>query len=460
MNGTHEEEGAAGRGTVEEPDRPSGPGGALRPVDDLECCPPLRREPICDTMDFRYRLPWRGQRTRVDVILHFRLERCSGPLALGDLAYSTTLLPGEDVRLYTSDRHSRWSYDSTDQLAYRHQTTSEESYYTWGMARSMSDLTVSESGSASASYEEDWASGGGGLSVNLFGIVEIGGGGGGGSFSASSTQEFARNLSRHAETSSSYVAAGVRARSSTSIGEVERRRHAEGESESHMEASTRTFRNPNRCHAVTYLFYKIMKRQTVRFRLVAIQRVVTDPAAPTTPDRRVVPNFTGNVAVLPQSLRATSKDRLEVERMARQAAVEREQAARGEVNLAGLRSLSLRTAPGGGDPVPPDAAQASLQAVTAEMVKAGMITEAGEPTERVIRELSWERTEWLPTPGIVVKGCLDRCNTCEPALRTRVELELEHQRLQNRLLERQIELLEQSQEYRCCPEGDEEEAED
>lgn len=146
---------------------------------EVECCPPLARRPVCDVLDFRYRLPWRRGDVRVDVILHYRLERCSGPMALGDLAYSTTLLPGEQVRLFTSDRHSRWSFDSETQLAYRHETTSEESYYTWGMARSMSDLDVSESGSVSKSYEEDWAPGGGGLSVDI-GIISIGGGGGGG----------------------------------------------------------------------------------------------------------------------------------------------------------------------------------------------------------------------------------------------------------------------------------------
>ena len=50
----------------------------------------------------------------------------------------------------------------------------------------------------------------------------------------------------------------------------------------------------------------------------------------------------------------------------------------------------------------------------------------------------------LPTAGVIVKGCLDECNTCEPAARERIHL-------QNELLRKQIELLEKSQEYRCCP---------
>jgi hypothetical protein len=35
-------------------------------------------------------------------------------------------------------------------------------------------------------------------------------------------------------------------------------------------------------------------------------------------------------------------------------------------------------------------------------------------------------------------------------------LNLERKRLENELLGKQIELLEQSQEYRCCPEGSKE----
>lgn len=68
----------------------------------------------------------------VEVTLHFRLTRCPGPLALGDLVYDTTVLPGETVRLFTSDRHTRFTFDSESKLAYRHETTSEEAYFAEG----------------------------------------------------------------------------------------------------------------------------------------------------------------------------------------------------------------------------------------------------------------------------------------------------------------------------------------
>ncbi len=427
-------------------------------VEGLPCCPELLEAPACDVLDFRYRLPFFRNNARVDVILHFRLERCSRGLGLGDLVYSTTLFPGERVRLFTSDRHSRWSYDSATQLAYRHQTTSEESFYTWGMARAMSDLSISESGSSSSRYEEDWASGGGGASVDILGIIEIGGGGSGGSFDAHSVSQFAHNLTRHAESSSNYVAAGVRAKSSTSVGEVQSRTHVEGESESHLESSSRVFSNPNQCHAVTYFFYKVNKLQVVRFSLVAIQRVLSDPAAPTVPDRRIAPNLTGHVAVMPQAVLATDKNRLEIERIARQAAVEREQGGIGVAGVDALGSVRFRASTLRSEPVATAVRTAALKAVDEELAGAGIIDKATrEPSKDLIRALSWESRVWLPTPGILVKGCLDECDTCEPALQRRIGLELEHQKLQNQLLSRQIELLDQAQEYRCCPTGESEE---
>lgn len=420
----------------------------------IECCPVLERQPVCDRLDFRYRLPYpvrasERQHLRVELILHFRLERCSGPLVLGDPVYSTTLLPGEQVRLFSSDRHSRWSFDSETQLAYRHETTSEESFFTFGMARAVSDLTITEGGSASSSRGESWAEGGGGASVNLLGIIEIGGGGGGGSYDAHSASSFARSLSQHAQSSSSSVAAGVRARSSTAVGEVSTREHKQGESADQFESASRVFRNPNRCHAVTYLFYRINKMQKLRFRLVAIERVVNDPAAPVLSQQRPVLDVAGSVSVRPEVVSAISPKRLEIEERAHASALSR-------LNLDGSHvSLLARSLAGTATPIPAAARQAALAAVDKELAAAGMIDAGtGRVDEKLVAELSWERDEVLPTPGILVKGCLDDCGTCEPSLQREIELELERKRLENEKLKREIELLDQAQQYRCCPAGE------
>ncbi len=436
---------------------------ATAKVSELECCPELRQQPVCDTLNFRYRLPFRPQvggnkeSVQVEVVLHFQIERCSGPLVIGDPIYSTTLLPGEQVRIFSSDRHTRWSYDSESKLSYRHETTSEESFYTWGMAKAMSDLTINESGSSSSTYEESWAEGGGGASINLFGIFSIGGGGGGGSYDAESTHEFSRSLSRHAESASMYVAAGVRAKSATAVGEVERRTHAEGESEAHYESSSRTYRNPNKCSAITYLFRKINKLQIIRFKLVAIERRIEDPASPTGAYQRPSLDTTGRVMVVPQSILATSKNRLEVEQIARTSAAERRQAEMSPLGLA-QGAFLYHAAVIAREPINPGLRKAALAAVDRDLAAAGILNEkTGKPTERIVAELSWEREEVIPTPGVIVKGCLDNCQTCEPALEKEIWLDLERKRLENEMLQRQIELLDKAQEYRCCPVGSEEE---
>ena len=102
------------------------------------CCPTLSPCGSCDELDFIYRMPFPtvvqlpggGQQHPVEVTIRFRLERCSGPLMLGGILYSTTLQPGEQVRLASSDRHTRFSFDSDTQLSSRQYTTSEESS-TW-----------------------------------------------------------------------------------------------------------------------------------------------------------------------------------------------------------------------------------------------------------------------------------------------------------------------------------------
>jgi hypothetical protein len=433
---------------------------AKKKGEELQCCPELVEGNVCDTINLRYQLPFYTrvndnlQNVRVHVIYHFVLERCSGPIMTGDPVYSTTLLPGEKVRLFTSDRHTRWSYDSESNLSYRHETTSEESFLTYSMAQAMSDLTISESGEGSSSSEESWAEGGGGAGLNL-GIIKIGGGGSGGSYDASSAYEFSRSLSSHAKSTSMSAAAGVRAKSATSIGEVEQRQHAEGESEAHYESASRTFSNPNRCSAVTFLFHQLVKRQTIRFKLVAIERRVDDPEAPTGASQRIPIDTAGRVTVLPQAIAATNPKRLEIEEIARTSAIERRQAEQSVYwNSTGVKSTRyypLETAAGAFDS---NVRKAALEAVDKDLIAEGILDrKTGEPTEKVIAELSWEREEFIPTAGVIVRGCLDECHICEPALQKEIRLDLERKQLENALLEKQIALLEQSQEYRCCPGG-------
>ncbi|MCU7806535.1 MAG: hypothetical protein KZQ73_01495, partial [Candidatus Thiodiazotropha sp. (ex Semelilucina semeliformis)] len=251
----------------------------------LACCPELPDGKKCDYLDFVYRLTHlatvsgndRTHRVPVEVALHIRLERCTGPMELGNLVYSTTLLPGEKVRLFSLDRRSRFTFDSETQLSYRHERMAEEQFYMDSVDRFMSDLESSDQSSSSSSSSGSASSSGGtsGIFETIFSGPSVSVSG---SYNAQSTHAFLRELNAHAESSHNRSVQMTRESSSISIGEVSSRQHVEGESESHLESSSRTFSNPNRCRAVSYMFYQVNKVQTVKLTIQAVRTRVIDPA--------------------------------------------------------------------------------------------------------------------------------------------------------------------------------------
>lgn len=428
-----------------------------------DCCPVLEEVHQCDALDFRYRLPFRprlagdlvSQNIRVEVVLRFRLERCPGPLTRGDLVYTTTLLPGEQVRLFTSDRRSRFTFDTESRVSYRNQSMSTETYYMAGLAQSMSNLSVLDQSRATSDFSESSFGGGAGGGFSLFGLVSFGGSVQGSSHNAHSVSTFASALSQHADSSSRHVETGTHAANSISIGEVESRTHTESESQDHFESASRVFTNPNRCHALTYYFFRVNRSQTIRWSLEAIERHVIDPAAPTGVDL-VPPAPAGGVSATPVGVLASSKDRLEVEQRARTSIL----AARAEAGAIGLNRAMFAlgaAAPSDQAALPPAVVSAALAAVDKELAAAGLLNpKTGEVTKEARLLYGWERTIVLPTPGVMVKGCLDACDTCEPNLELSIKLDLERKQLENDLLRRQIDLLAQSQEYRGSTDDDEE----
>lgn len=423
----------------------------------LECCPTLEPCDVCDTLDFRFRLPFRpvvgGAGSLgvvpVEVTLHFRLTRCSGPLSLGDILYSTTLLPGEKVRLFTSDRHSHFSYDSETNLSYRQKTTSEESFFMAGMANAVNNVTVNQHAESTSAFHSSSVSGGGGAGIDL-GFISLGGSASGSSYDAKSASSFAQSLAQHAESSSRSVEVSTRAASSTQVGEVSTRAHTETQSDDQYESASREFTNPNRCHALTFLFYKLNKCQTVTWTLVGIERRIVDPVAPTSVSLNPPPPFSG-VSVIPDAVLATAKNRLDVEQAAQTSVSRLANTARLSRDTV-FSAAAFRVA----EPLPAKARQRALEAVDAELVAEGLLDRVGGTvSEKAQALLGWQREVALPTAGVIVKGCLDDCVTCEPSLVREIDLGLERKYLENELLKKQIALLEKSQEYRCCPDGDE-----
>jgi hypothetical protein len=359
--------------------------------------------------------------------------------------YTTTLFPGEQVRLNSSDRHTQFSFDSETKLSYRNQSTSEESYYAAGMASGMSNLNVLDTTNASSNSSSSSVSGGGGAGIDL-GFFSIGGSAAGSSHDASSASSLAHSLSQHAESLHQHMEVSTRAAASTSIGEVATRNHQQGESDDQYESASRTFTNPNHCHAITFLFYRINKCQTVKFELVSIDRRIDDPAAPTGVTLNPPKPVTG-VTVHPSAVLATSANRLDVaRRVLDSVALEQGNAASSTQYAKSIATFTQQAT------IPVNLRQAALKQVDQDLVNAGMLDKVGGVVSSTLQKtLGWHRTMAIPTPGVLVKGCLDDCDICESELQQQIALDLVRRDLENQLLKKQIDLLEQSQEYRCCP---------
>src|SRR5262249_22792026 len=140
------------------------------------------------------------QQIKVEVTFHTRFVRCSGPLALGEIAYTTTLLPGEHVRIATTDRRSRFSFDSETKLSYRSEQISEEQYRLRALRAFMSDENIVDRGGENSSSQSQWdfhgdASGSlGFFSVNADSNAN-------GSHSGSSARDYMREHTAHAQMS-------------------------------------------------------------------------------------------------------------------------------------------------------------------------------------------------------------------------------------------------------------------
>jgi len=435
--------------------------GAAYTKMDVPCCPVLVECANCDVLDMRRRLVFptsrRGpneQPISVEVTVHTRFTRCSGPLTLGPPIYSTTLLPGEKVRLATTDRRSQFSFDSESNLSYRSEQLSEEQYRMSALRAVMSDENSTDNGSSRNTDQGSWdfhgdASG----SIGFFSASADANAHG--SHNASSTADYLREHRAHASLADSMSVETTRKAHSLSIGEVSTRTHQQGESEDHFESSSREFANANRCHALTFLFYRIDKCETIKFELVAIERRVIDPVAPTpvlaNPLRSV-----GQVATIPQEVPATATGRLDIEERGLRS--EALYAQVGTPGLTGLRSADVFSPAVSliqpGIPLPAAVRKAALDEVDEALIEEGLLDpEAREVSDGAKEAIGFERETTLPTAGVIVKGCLDDCNVCEDELQRQIQLELDRLDLENKLLARQIELLDKAQEYRCCPPG-------
>ncbi len=415
----------------------------------IPCCPDLIKDDHCDVINFSRVLTYptgnndNRRRVNVEVILHFKLTRCTLGLTLGDPAYSTTLLPGEKVRLSTTDRRSRFTYDSETKLSYRSEQISEEQYFMTATQKYLADASASQSGNSESSSEGKWDfHGDAGGSINPFSLSASASTSAGGSHNSSSVSDYLNQQKSHVQSSASQAVGATKKAHSISIGEVSSRTHIQGESEDHFEAASREFSNYNKCHAVTYMFYRINKKQKINFELVAIERRVADSNAPIggvlQPAAAKLP-----IALVPQDIPATNLLRRTTVAASATAFANIDTASLLNVNQ-NLNRSAFATEQNFGIPLDEATRAAALKEVDQQLISKNLLDQNGKVSEQTKLTINFDMEFSLPTPGIIVKGCLDDCDTCEPLVKERMQLE-------NDLLRKQIELLEKSQEYRCCP---------
>lgn len=422
----------------------------------IPCCPELIKDDHCDIVKFSRVLTYptsiltANRRVNVEVILRFKFSRCTLGLTLGDPVYSTTLLPGEKVRLATTDRRSNFSYDSETKLSYRSEQISEDQYYMTAFQKYMADAAASQSGKADASSSSHWdfhgdASG----SINPLSLSADASTSASGNHNSHSVSDYLNQQRSHVESAASQSVNATRTAHSVSVGEVSSRTHIQGESEDHFEASSREFSNPNKCHAVTFIFYRLNKKQVIKFELESIERRVIDINAPVSGILQA-PAVKLPIALVPQDIPATTILKKAPATASTAGTVAVNTISSG-IDTSAIPSLNpsinrivVTEEPNFGAPLNTEIRNQALKEVDAQLMEKNLIDQNGKVSTTTQQSIAYELEFSLPTAGVIVKGCLDDCNICEPEAKERVQLE-------NDLLRKQIELLEKSQEYRCCP---------
>jgi len=200
----------------------------------------------------------------VEVVVSTRMERTAGQYLIGDLVYTLSLLPGEEVRMFTTDRRTRFSVDTETKIGYQMSATFEDQMYLSAMDSFMGQMTASswahaESGTsgsfnAHAEASNAWDSFWSGPEADMSG-----------SFNTSSFADFVGGMSAQASTAHHLSATATNTASAVSVGAVGIRNSIEGKLDTHVEMNYRSFRNPSRTRAVTFYFFQIRRAHTVKF---------------------------------------------------------------------------------------------------------------------------------------------------------------------------------------------------
>ena len=191
------------------------------------------------------------------------------------------------------------------------------------------------------------------------------------------------------------------------------------------------------------MFYRLNKKQRISFELVAIERRVIDVNAPIggvlQPASPKVP-----IALVPQDIPATAVLKRNVVQAGTAASISSIDTSSFSFAASPVLRPVLDTDSIFTGPIDNTTRARALKDVDDQLKAINLINKDGKVSTETTQKINFEMEFSLPTSGIIVKGCLDDCDVCEPLLKERMQLE-------NDLLRKQIDLLEKSQEYRCCP---------
>jgi len=264
----HEEHGGAGEHLKHERHH--------RRRDPVPCPPHFVVRPTSDriTRSFRHVIHTitgkEALRAPVEVLLRTRIERTSGTYTVGDLVHTMTLLPGEEVRIFTTDRRTRFSYEKDTDIAFRTQSVFEDQMYLSAMDTFFANLSANSWAEGSTSTTGQFESHGE-VSNWFENIFSDPSGDVNGSFSMDSFASFASGLTAQASAAHHQSVTATAAASAVSIGHVGIQDKFKAELQDRFELNCRRFRNPSRTHTVTFYFYQIRRMHTVEFAIETIE---------------------------------------------------------------------------------------------------------------------------------------------------------------------------------------------
>ena len=362
----------------------------------------LKQVQPCDEIVLDYRLPYLVGRVPIEIAFRIRMKRCTKGTALGNLLYSTTLLPGERVRLSFRNRHSIARFTKEEATRSELSAVSEEQGFVESFVNSATNFESRREARSETDDEYSFKTKGGtsGFFETIFSGPSVKASG---QYNSHSTREYFDQLSQHMDSSLETATQWARGRESQVISQVDHHVEATTEYDERLDAGIRTFSNPNACHTINFFYYQVVKLQEITIELERVTYRVIDPMAPT----RIERNRDNLLRYYHPSSPTTTT---------------------GLVNMSPTTSaapLEYRYA----------MEMPSIQPITVDEREAALATAKKEvPAEtfsyRLVKEVA------LPTQAIYVDSILGKCSACEPYVEHKQLLELERLQLENKKIEK------------------------